>query len=584
MLYTLFLVYNEIMIRRVMTVFILLLAIPISTYAATAEELKIQITELFAKIAELEQILEVKQSTESIQNGQEICSTVYGRSLSRGMRGNDVRILQRFLKQQTFFDAEDTGYFGAITETSLTEFQLAYKVITTASQGGVFGPRTRAYVNSVWCTELDTQQSTTPPPACINPSQPTLACDGNWEKFFNQNQCHIGWTCVVAQPVAPVINKAPIISAVVGTTLLKANESGVWTITATDPENDTLTYSVVWGDEGANIATLLNISQQGTPYSSATSISHSYKNTGAYTIVVFAKDVAGNTVKATLSINVYESPPPPPPPPPPVQPAKSTSCTLLGRTFPPGTIIPFSPLLSWLPHAGTLPTKAMMPVMSCAMNCGGQWVRYRCENGDWVRIDSYPYPYPYPIALKPVIYFYPPKATGVVVELHYKGKLAHTYPDYDETLGGWRVTAHPDGTLFDARDGKEYSYLFWEGEEYQIPIDETKGFVVKGSDTKAFLQEKLAELGLTPREYNEFIVFWLPRMEKNTYNFIQFVGKEYEESAPLSITPKPDSILRVFMAFRPLDIYKEVTPQEIKPFVRKGFTVVEWGGTELSRQ
>ena len=45
--------------------------------------------------------------------------------------------------------------------------------------------------------------------------------------------------------------------------------------------------------------------------------------------------------------------------------------------------------------------------------------------------------------------------------------------------------------------------------------DFSRGFVVRGSDTAAFLREKLAYMGLTPREYNEFIVYWLPRMQNN---------------------------------------------------------------------
>ena len=106
---------------------------------------------------------------------------------------------------------------------------------------------------------------------------------------------------------------------------------------------------------------------------------------------------------------------------------------------------------------------------------------------------------------------------------------------------------------------------------------------MKGSDTREFLQTTLAKLGLIPREYNEFIVYWLPKMEHNPYNFVQFVGKEYQSAAPLTIEPKPDSVLRVFMAFKPLDSYKQVAPQTIQPFERKGFTVVEWGGMEMAQ-
>ncbi len=177
---------------------------------------------------------------------------------------------------------------------------------------------------------------------------------------------------------------------------------------------------------------------------------------------------------------------------------------------------------------------------------------------------------------KPVIYLYPEAETEVTVRLEYKGRLTCTYPAPDPD-GAWRVTARPDGTLTD-RQGREYSYLFWEGASDGAPPDFSRGFVVRGSDTAAFLREKLAYMGLTPREYNEFIVYWLPRMQDNPWNLIAFQGRNYTDSAPLAVTPRPDSILRVFMAYRPLAAPIVVPPQELMPFVRRGFTLVEWGG------
>ncbi len=177
---------------------------------------------------------------------------------------------------------------------------------------------------------------------------------------------------------------------------------------------------------------------------------------------------------------------------------------------------------------------------------------------------------------KPVIYLYPEAETDVTVRLEYQGRLTCTYPTPDPD-GAWRVTARPDGTLTD-KQGREYSYLFWEGASDGTPPDFSKGFVVRGSDTAAFLREKLAYMGLTPREYNEFIVYWLPRMQGNPWNLIAFQGKNYTDSAPLTVTPEPDSILRIFMAYRPLNAPISVLPQELTPFVRKGFTLVEWGG------
>lgn len=185
------------------------------------------------------------------------------------------------------------------------------------------------------------------------------------------------------------------------------------------------------------------------------------------------------------------------------------------------------------------------------------------------------------LILKPVIYLYPTHTQDVTVQLHYRGTLAATYPAYDSTISGWDVTASPDGTLINHADGKQYSYLFWEGNPAHVNYNLSTGFVVKGSDTAAFLQTTLAQMGLTPREYNEFIVYWYPKMKDNPYNLIHFAGKSYTDIAPLTITPAPDSLLRVFMVYKPLQGPIVVAPQTIAPFQRHGFTVVEWGGTEV---
>ena len=178
---------------------------------------------------------------------------------------------------------------------------------------------------------------------------------------------------------------------------------------------------------------------------------------------------------------------------------------------------------------------------------------------------------------KPVIYLYPERPTDVTVTLSYNGKLRSTYPKYD---GGWSVTAHPDGKIINHADGLEYSYLFWDGDS-PMKFDFSSGFVVKGEDTAAFLREKLSYMGLEPREYNEFIVYWMPLMEKNNYNLIAFQNEAYTENAALRVTPEPDSLLRVFMAYKPLLYPIDIPPQELVPFERKGFTVIEWGGSEV---
>ncbi len=179
---------------------------------------------------------------------------------------------------------------------------------------------------------------------------------------------------------------------------------------------------------------------------------------------------------------------------------------------------------------------------------------------------------------KPVIYLYPDKTTDITVRLS-QTELICTYPAYND---GWTVTADPDGTLVNHADGREYSYLFWEGVG-PLETDFSEGFCVRGEDTAAFLQETLSALGLTPREYNEFIVWWLPQMQNNPYNLVTFAWEDYNRAAPLEITPTPDTLLRVFMVWQASEEFVEI-PAPTLPDApqRNGFTVVEWGGTEIT--
>jgi hypothetical protein len=182
---------------------------------------------------------------------------------------------------------------------------------------------------------------------------------------------------------------------------------------------------------------------------------------------------------------------------------------------------------------------------------------------------------------KPVVYLYPTQETSVNVRVNFKGELTHTYPKYNAAQG-WTVTAKPDGELRDEKTSKIYYNLFWEGESsYKYNLN--TGFVVKGEDVADFLDESLAKLGLNRREANEFITFWLPEMEQNKYNLVHFSTSEYVAQAPLQISPKADTEIRVFMVYQPLDAPVNIAPQTLTAPARKGFTLVEWGGMMQKR-
>jgi len=189
---------------------------------------------------------------------------------------------------------------------------------------------------------------------------------------------------------------------------------------------------------------------------------------------------------------------------------------------------------------------------------------------------------------KPIIYIYPKEETNIQVSLGYPEKISCSYPNYFE-YNGWNVKASPNGDLVDLNSGRKLYSLYWEGKEYNQLDKSTKiGYCVKGKDTAKFLEEKLEKLGLNYKETEEFIVYWLPKLEENNYNFIRFVQtEEYNKYMPLELKTEdgniinPDTLIRVLMIYKPLAFPINVEEQEIKPVTRQGFTVVEWGGSKI---
>ncbi|EKD49846.1 MAG: hypothetical protein ACD_63C00031G0002, partial [uncultured bacterium] len=179
---------------------------------------------------------------------------------------------------------------------------------------------------------------------------------------------------------------------------------------------------------------------------------------------------------------------------------------------------------------------------------------------------------------KPVIYLYPEEPTDVSVKVLID-ELTVTDPYYGED--GWFVRAFTDGTIFNYADSGTYPYLFWEGQK-KGGLSPTKGFVIAREEVETFLDSSLAEMGLNETEEADFVGFWLSKIleNKEPYFLFSFFGtQDFNKIAPLEITPKPDTLLRVFMYYDPLDEPKFILPQELKGVDRTGFTVVEWGGT-----
>ncbi len=184
-----------------------------------------------------------------------------------------------------------------------------------------------------------------------------------------------------------------------------------------------------------------------------------------------------------------------------------------------------------------------------------------------------------PMDDKPIMYLYPTEDTEVSVKLLKDENLTCSYPKYND---GWKVLAQSNGNLKDLDTNRQLYSLYYESKnniEFKV---ENEGFVVKSEDIVTFLEEKLAVLGLTEREAEEFIVYWLPKLESNKYNYIRFaITDEINENMPLEINPNPDTIIRVLMTFKGLETSIDVQEQQLETPNRTGFVAVEWGGTEI---
>ena len=185
---------------------------------------------------------------------------------------------------------------------------------------------------------------------------------------------------------------------------------------------------------------------------------------------------------------------------------------------------------------------------------------------------------------KPAIYLYPAEKTKITVTHYFKGTLLTTYPEY---TNNWTVIAEPNGDLLNVQDNRYYKYLFWDG-TYTFPQEHFQyksGFYVKKQDYVSFLQSKLAAIGLNENEINDFIVYWLPSMKKYNNCFIHFrINDNIGGSSILAVKPEPATIIRVFMEFSgaaDLSSVPKLPEQSLPSFARNGFTLVEWGGTEI---
>ena len=93
-------------------------------------------------------------------------------------------------------------------------------------------------------------------------------------------------------------NKPPVISEVIGSASLLVNQAGTWKVSAYDPDGTSLSYSVVWGDEGTKEGAFAKDT------GNSASFGHTYSKAGTYTITFTVTDSAGATATKSTTVSV----------------------------------------------------------------------------------------------------------------------------------------------------------------------------------------------------------------------------------------------------------------------------------------
>ena len=93
------------------------------------------------------------------------------------------------------------------------------------------------------------------------------------------------------------------------------------------------------------------------------------------------------------------------------------------------------------------------------------------------------------------------------------------------------------------------------------------------------IRKQLAQQGLKNNEINDFVEYWQSNLPTDPYvRLTWFNTSQMDKLAPLYVTPKPDTTIRVFLDASGMKKPISIPKQNLKSIPRSGFTVVEWGG------
>lgn len=145
---------------------------------------------------------------------------------------------------------------------------------------------------------------------------------------------------------------------------------------------------------------------------------------------------------------------------------------------------------------------------------------------------------------KPNIYIYPNEKIQLTVKLDFPkgGKIVTSIPEYGT---GWNISVDTNGLIDNA-----YSYLFYESVQPDI-WQKNYGWIVKTDELESFFRKNMADYGFKGREIDDFIDYWIPRLNDYTfYSIYPQTDRLIDKVIRLNLSEQPENLLRLFYVIK----------------------------------
>ena len=104
--------------------------------------------------------------------------------------------------------------------------------------------------------------------------------------------------------------------------------------------------------------------------------------------------------------------------------------------------------------------------------------------------------------------------------------------------------------------------------------------IVEKNNLKRFFKKNLYAYGFNRREIQDFIDYWIPRLQyADLFEIYPQGAAIIDRVIKLGFSTKPDNILRMHYLIKDIkgNQNKRIAEPKITPFIRRGFVVTEWG-------